>query len=414
MRLVLCWIGLFTVTYAAPAILSEERIAAILEKLRRANSIGEYAVNTPTGIYPIKDINKNNIRQIFNFGFNDQKARDTAAGQDITEVNRAKVIENKESTVAASSNDATAIKDDKTKGRAVDETTSPESTTDGQKTATEKVQSGEEAQPTKEQQKTAEEQTNQIVPGAPVGEEEEGKEKKEGHHTKEGAAEELAEEHGKSTVEHVQISEAQDEPAFDAAPKDKPQETDVVVKESTSETSSNDGELTTDSNKAAAKAKDSDANHETAAEVAEGNTIDEAAQTTSNDAASTRSEKDVENDGNHSTEKIEGTATSDASSSEPKTDQDAAANSSVDFSKTTSKHAATVEKKTEGQLAADSHTNDNIEGSAESPEDKAENSGLPDDTTVTAADLSTLLTGSDATKDEASAASESTPATVAV
>ncbi|ETN81477.1 hypothetical protein NECAME_02157 [Necator americanus] len=330
----------------------------------------------PTGIYPIKDINKNNIRQIFNFGFNDQKARDTAAGQDITEVNRAKVIENKESTVAASSNDATAIKDDKTKGRAVDETTSAESTTDGQKTATEKVQSGEEAQPTKEQQKTAEEQTNQIVPGAP-------------------------------------ISEAQDEPAFDAAPKDKPQETDVVVKESTSETSSNDGELTTDSNKAAAKAKDSDANHETAAEVAEGNTIDEAAQTTSNDAASTRSEKDVENDGNHSTEKIEGTAASDASSSEPKTDQDAAANSSVDFSKTTSKHAATVEKKTEGQLAADSHTNDNIEGSAESPEDKAENSGLPDDTTVTAADLSTLLTGSDATKDEASAASESTPATVA-
>lgn len=67
MQLALFGLSLVAVAYAVPAILSEERITAILEKLRRAQSIGELAVNTPTGIYPIKDINRSNLRQIFNF-----------------------------------------------------------------------------------------------------------------------------------------------------------------------------------------------------------------------------------------------------------------------------------------------------------------------------------------------------------
>ncbi|RCN35009.1 hypothetical protein ANCCAN_19140 [Ancylostoma caninum] len=46
MRLVLCTTVFFAVASAAPAIFSEERINAILDKLRKANSIGEYAVNT--------------------------------------------------------------------------------------------------------------------------------------------------------------------------------------------------------------------------------------------------------------------------------------------------------------------------------------------------------------------------------
>ncbi|KAK5968619.1 hypothetical protein GCK32_019372 [Trichostrongylus colubriformis] len=67
MRLAISTISLLAVTYAIPVIISEERINAILEKLRRAHAIGEFAVNTPTGIYPIKDINKDNLREIFNF-----------------------------------------------------------------------------------------------------------------------------------------------------------------------------------------------------------------------------------------------------------------------------------------------------------------------------------------------------------
>ncbi|VDL71961.1 unnamed protein product [Nippostrongylus brasiliensis] len=67
MRFVVVCASLIAAAYAVPAIVSEERITAILEKLRRAQSIGELAVNTPTGIYPIKDINRQNLRQIFNF-----------------------------------------------------------------------------------------------------------------------------------------------------------------------------------------------------------------------------------------------------------------------------------------------------------------------------------------------------------
>ncbi|VDO49167.1 unnamed protein product [Haemonchus placei] len=67
MRLAILAISLLAVAYATPVVISEERVNAILEKLRRAHAIGEFAVNTPTGIYPIKDINKNNFRQIFNF-----------------------------------------------------------------------------------------------------------------------------------------------------------------------------------------------------------------------------------------------------------------------------------------------------------------------------------------------------------
>ncbi|VDM56594.1 unnamed protein product [Angiostrongylus costaricensis] len=73
MRLVLSTLSFVIVTYASPAVLSEERVNAILEKLRRAHAIGELAVNTPTGIYPIKDINKDNFRRIFNFQPLDRK-----------------------------------------------------------------------------------------------------------------------------------------------------------------------------------------------------------------------------------------------------------------------------------------------------------------------------------------------------
>ncbi|KHJ99651.1 hypothetical protein OESDEN_00368 [Oesophagostomum dentatum] len=46
MRLALLSTALFALTSASPAIFNEERIEAMLEKLRRAKGTGEYAINT--------------------------------------------------------------------------------------------------------------------------------------------------------------------------------------------------------------------------------------------------------------------------------------------------------------------------------------------------------------------------------
>ncbi|CAJ0606411.1 unnamed protein product [Cylicocyclus nassatus] len=93
MRLVLLSVALLAVASASPAIFSEERIEAMLEKLRRAKATGEYAVNTPTGIYPIRSITKENIRQIFNFGLGSQKFGETIdekAGEAETKISESK------------------------------------------------------------------------------------------------------------------------------------------------------------------------------------------------------------------------------------------------------------------------------------------------------------------------------------
>ncbi|KAJ1369526.1 hypothetical protein KIN20_031010 [Parelaphostrongylus tenuis] len=85
----------------AETFCSEDRISAILDRLRRAQAIGELAVNTPTGIYPIKDINKDNIRRIFDFKSLDKKHPDA----DLTKENEAagKGADFKRSSVSSSS-----------------------------------------------------------------------------------------------------------------------------------------------------------------------------------------------------------------------------------------------------------------------------------------------------------------------
>ncbi|KJH42927.1 hypothetical protein DICVIV_11076 [Dictyocaulus viviparus] len=83
MKLILYALSIITITQAAPKVLSDERISAILDKLRQAHSIGELAVNTPNGIYPIKDINKSNIHRIFNFDPISRKYLDTNNAKEI-------------------------------------------------------------------------------------------------------------------------------------------------------------------------------------------------------------------------------------------------------------------------------------------------------------------------------------------
>ncbi|GMR36230.1 hypothetical protein PMAYCL1PPCAC_06425, partial [Pristionchus mayeri] len=74
MRLALAIAALALVAYAAPrgdrlarAEKMRERVRKAITFLQQAKSYGEFAINTPTGLYPVGDINAENLPDIFRF-----------------------------------------------------------------------------------------------------------------------------------------------------------------------------------------------------------------------------------------------------------------------------------------------------------------------------------------------------------
>ncbi|KIH68536.1 hypothetical protein ANCDUO_01125 [Ancylostoma duodenale] len=194
----------------------------------------------PTGIYPIKDINKDNIRQIFNFGLADKKAQDTATAEHKDADAEQVVGDSGNNAVIAS---AKQQDDSKTNAAA------PPAAAD--KAAVAEEPKGEEKpKPVEEQPKPADEEQK---PKEEPAKEEEGNKLSDSQGTPEKEEAKVGGEEGKPAEEQKKqedvqekpveeqekVEETHDEPAASAAAGDEAQksEADSEAKESTSEAS---------------------------------------------------------------------------------------------------------------------------------------------------------------------------------